>query len=162
MKILGKDGKEYATVKECMRADVEFDRKLAEEQAAEELRKSKEAEELALKKAEVSKRKKELSNEIELATDAVRTATIEYNQAKERAEKLIVEARKEAQAILKDAADKLSEANDKKVTAISNFNKEFGPFTTVLTGEDAWNEAQRIQQAIDKQFGPFRNFFTWF
>ena len=162
MKIFGKDGKEYATVKECIRADAEYDKKVAEEQAAQEQKKAAEAEQLAQRKAEISKRKKELSNAIEAATDNVRIATIDYNQAKERAENIIAEARKEAQSILEEAAKKLTAANDEKVSAISNFNKEFGPFTTVLTGDDAWNEAQRIQKAIDKQFGAFRNFFTWF
>lgn len=162
MKILGKDGKEYATVKACIKADAEFDKKVAEEKAAADLEKATKELELAQKKAEISKRKKELSNAIDVASEEVKLATIEYNQAKEKAENLISEARKQAHSILDEAAKKLTAANDTRVRAISDFNKEFGPFTTVLTGTDAWNEAQRIQKAIDKQFGPFRNFFNWF
>lgn len=161
MIILGKDGKQYATVKECQRADAEYDKKVAEEKAAKEAKAAHEAEQLAIRKAEISKRKKELSSAVETATDKVRVATVDYNQAKERAERLIAEARKEAQAILEEAGKNLTAANEERVSAISNFNKEFGPFTTVLTGDDAWNEAQRIQKMVDKQFNVFRSIFNW-
>lgn len=162
MIILGKDGKQYATVKECQRADVEYDRRIADEKAQLEAKKIADEKAIAERKAEISKRKKELSSMIESAEDKVKVAKVDYNQARAQAEKIIAEAKKEAQAILDAAGEKLKLANEEKVNAISNFNKEFGPFTTVLTGEDAWNEYQRIQNNIDRQFNAFKSIFNWF
>ena len=160
MIILGKDGKEYASVKECMQADEEYDKRIAEEAAQKEAAKQAEEAKIAEKKAEISKRKKELSIAIEKAKDKVKVASVDYNQAKSKAEQIMAEARKEAQAILEEASNSLKDANEEKVKAISAFNKEFGPFTTVLTGDEVLNEYLRIQSTLDKQFSMFKNLFS--
>ena len=161
MVILGKDGKEYTSVKECLRADEEFDRKVAEETARKEA--ERKAAELALaeKKATISKRKKELSTAIETATEEVKLARVDYNKAKEDAEKIMAEARLAAQKLLDTAGKALKEANEKKVKAVAAFNKEFGPFSTILTGEDAWNEYKRVSDSLDSQFNVLKHLFDW-
>ena len=160
MIILGKDGKQYSSVKECLRADELFDKKIAEEKAAAEAKKAAEAEKVELRKAEISKRKKELSSAIESATEKVKVARMDYHKAEKEAEDIIVKARAEAQKILDAAGKNLKKAQEERISAISNFNKEFGPFTTVLTGEDAWNEYQRTQINLDRQFNLFKEFFN--
>ena len=159
MIILGKDGKEYPNVKACIQADAEYDEKIAKEKAQEEAKKRAEEAAIVERKAEISKRKKELSNAIEKAEGNLKIARTEYNNAKERAEKIMAAARKEAQLIINDAKDFLKSASTEKINAISAFNKEFGPFTTVLTGEDAQEEYNRLQNIMEENL---KRFFKWF
>lgn len=161
MKIFGKDGNEYASVKECLRADEAYEKRIAEAKEREEAQKREQELKLAEKKAEISKRKKELSAAIDAANTEVAEARIAYNRDKERAERLIAEARKEAEVILTEANKKLKLATEKKMNAISTFNHEFGPFTTVLTGQDAWDEYKRISNSIDETFNIFKNLFNF-
>lgn len=156
MVILGKDGKEYRNVKDCLAADDAFDKRVAEEAAKKEALKKAEDEKIALKKAEISRRKKELSSNIEKADEELKLARLEYKQAKEKAEKIIEDAYKEAQAITNEAHDFLKNAASNKSKAISTFNKEFGPFTTVITSEEAWDE---IQNGVEETL---KRIFRWF
>ena len=76
MKILGNDGKYYATVKEAKEADERFE----EEQKALEAKKDAEIK-------SVSNQKKELSNKIEDATKKYEAAQEKYEKLKKEAER---------------------------------------------------------------------------
>lgn len=159
MIILGKDGKEYATVKECVKADAEFDKQILEKEAKIAAEKKAKEDELALKKAEVSKRKKELAAKVESSQLLVEEASKEYDLAYEEAQKILADARKKASDLVAAADAKLKDATQEKVKAIREFNKEFGTYTTVLTGDAAWNEYKRISNSFDDTFDMFRRMF---
>lgn len=151
MKIIGLDGREYKSEKECLIADKKFnekkelDKKLMEEE-----------------KLKVSNRKKELANKVQEATDKVDYYTNEYIKVKADARKFLEEANKQAQDMLSKAAKQVEEASNEKLTAISNFNKEFGPYKTVLTGNEAIAEYNKVMQSLDETFSKvFKDIFTW-
>lgn len=123
MRIIGKDGKDYASEKECIEADKKYE---------EELKAKKETE---LKKVEAEKtavatRKKEKAQAVEEARNKCTEARKLYQVAKKKAEDILREANKEAAA-------KVEKASEERMNAVIEFNKEFGPYRTVLTGNDA-------------------------
>lgn len=133
MKIIGKDGKTYETVDECIKADEAFDKAL--------IAKEKEESE---KKISLSTRKKEKAAAIQAADDALALAQTELDKAREEGRKLIEDAQAEAKKLIKEAAGKVRVASDKKYEAISDFNKEFGTYTTTYTGQKALEEYNRM------------------
>ena len=161
MIILGKDGKEYASVEDCVKADEAFDKKVQEQEKKEAAEKKAKEDAIALKKAEISKRKKELSLKIESAQELVDEARKAYDTASEQAQELVAEARKKASQLLCEADEKLKEATQIKVAAIREFNNEFGTYTTVLTGDAAWNEYKRISNSMDDTFSLLKRFFRF-
>ena len=159
MKIIGKDGKEYASVKECLTADKNYDLALEEQKIKDEQEKKALSDKIATEKAELSARKKEYANKIESAKDEVDYYKKEYEKAKLEAKKIVDEANDKAEEILKGAAKSLEEASEKKMIAIAEFNKEFGPYQTTLTGLDAINEYNKVVKQMDDMlnnlFSPF-------
>lgn len=141
MKIVGKDGKTYATVEECIAADEAFE----ESEAAKALEETN-------KKNELSKKKKEKADAIKAAEDALSLASAEYDRAREKARKLIEEAKVEARTIVNEAAKKFDAASDARYQAIREFNKEFGTYTVTYTGKDAVEEYNRTSKLIDSFF----------
>ena len=150
MKITGKDGKEYSTVDECIKADEEFD-------AQQEQNKLAEIE----KKTALSKKKKEMADAIQVAEDEVSLALTDYDKAKEKANTLISEAKEEAKGILKEAAKKYDEAINKRYEALKKFNEEFGAYTTTYTGKRAQEEYDRAMRKLDRWFNNFFFPFVW-
>ena len=161
MRIIGKDGKEYTNVKECLQADAAFEKAekekaLAAEKATEALRQK-----IADEKAQVSKRKKELSDKIEEANDKLDYFTKEYDAVRKDAAEIINKAKEEATKIINEAAKKVEEASAERAQAISAFNAEFGPYKTVLTGSKALEEYNRFWNnfkfnSIFDTFWPFK------
>ena len=149
MKIIGNDGKEYRSEKECLIADKKYEQLLKDKEREEQERKSK-----------ISNRKKELSDKIEEASDKVSYYKKEYYAAKEEAKKIVDEANKQAQEIISAASKKVQEATNEKLNAISKFNEEFGPYKTILTGDDALDEYTDLLKYLDDEFNRFLpNFF---
>lgn len=116
---------------------VEAEKRQEEEIAAEEL-----------KKKEISNEKKKAATKIESATEAYEKASEEFeltkkellkklDDAEEKAAKIISEANDAVEKELKEAKEKLRQAKIDKVNAIADFNKDFGPYKKVYTGQDA-------------------------
>lgn len=144
MKILGNDGKYYATVKEAKEADERFE----EEQKALEAKKDAEIK-------SVSNQKKELSNKIEAATKKYETAQEKYEELKKEAENMLREANKKAYNILLEGAREIEKASNERMTLIKEFNEKFErPFTKFYTGKDAEEQYSKIL----KQFSDFFDF----
>lgn len=149
MQIIGKDGKTYNTVDECMKADEAFDKAIVE----------KEKQETEAKNA-LSLRKKEKANAIQAADEELNLAQVEYDKVRAEAKKVIEEAQVKAKNMIKVAADKYREASDNKYKAIREFNKEFGTYTTTYTGQKALEEYNRITSQFNDFFDNF--FKGWF
>ena len=149
MKIIGKDSKVYETVEECMKADKAFD----EAEAAKEKA-------LTEKKNAVSLRKKEKATAIQKAEDALNLASTELDRTREDAKKLVEEAQEKARAMIKEASAKYRAASEERYKAISDFNKEFGTYTTTYTGQKALEEYNRAIRHFDDFFDSL--FSVWF
>lgn len=81
MKIISeKTGKEYATVEECVKAEEEFDKVVAEKKAAEE----KALAEVKAKKEALAATRKERAKEVEDAFKAILEAQKHYNEVKNK------------------------------------------------------------------------------
>lgn len=158
MKIIGKDGKEYFDIKTCLKADKEYDEKIAAEKLAAEKEKKALEVKLEQEKNAISKRKKELSDAIELAEEKKVVAENLYDDAKKQADKILKEAKEKANGILQTAAKNLENASADKMKAIAAFNKEFGPYKTVVTGSKAVDDYNRIVNQINRIFDSFWNF----
>lgn len=161
MRIIGKDGKEYKSEKECLAADKKYDEMMRQKKCREEQERKALEEKIAKEKAELGARKKEKAKSIEDATEKLEYFKKEYEVAKIEAKKLIEEANKQAEDMLKAVAKKVEEASAERMNAIAEFNKEFGPYQTTLTGNDALNEYNKIVKQFNDTF--FDRFFpiTW-
>lgn len=149
MKIIGKDGKTYETVEECVKAEKALD----EAEAAKEKA-------LAEKKNAISVRKKEKAAAIQKAEDALNLASTELDKTREDARKLVEEAQEKARAMIKEASAKYRVASEARYKAISDFNKEFGTYTTTYTGQKALEEYNRAVRHFNDFFDNFVN--GWF
>lgn len=136
-------GKTYPTEKECLAAEADYKK-------AQEIQENK--------TKETSKRKKELSQLIELADNKVTEANKLYEIAKEKARKILEESNKQVKDILDKAEEEVKNAEEEKLDAIRNFNKEFGSYSMTYTGTKAIEE---YNKAVDKFNKIFRNIF-WF
>lgn len=152
MIITGKDGKIYASEKECLEADAKYDaiQKEKEEAANRE-------------KAEISKRKKVLSTNIENAEKDLDEAYKAYDEAKSQAAKIMSEAKAQADKILKESANSVQSASKKRLEAIKAFNNEFGVFnvyTKRMSDNEALNEYNKAIRTF-KDFESILNKFWW-
>lgn len=150
MVITGKDGKIYDTVDECLEADEKFEKEQEQKALAE-----------TEKKNALSKRKKELADNIRVAEDKVSLAFEEYEKVREEARKKIAEAQEEAKKMLKEAEEKYSDASSERYEAIRNFNKEFGTYTTTYTGKQALEEYNRISKSMNRFFNNIDRYFSF-
>lgn len=150
MVITGKDGKQYSTVEECVKADEEFDKQQEQKALAE-----------TEKKNALSKKKKEMANAIQAAEDEVALSLTAYDKAKEEANKLVSEAKEKAKEVLKEAEKKYEEAIGKRYEAIKDFNEEFGAYTTVYTGNKALEEYNKAVRRMNRWFDSFFSPFIW-
>lgn len=148
MKIVGKDGKIYATVDECLKADKLFE---SSHQKVEEKNTPVES----AKKTEISKRKKELADAVQAADTKVDLAYKAYDTAKEEARKILEEANTKAEEVLKKAAVEVEKATETRMNSIKKFNDEFGAYTKCYTGDKALEEYYRVIKKMRDIFTPF-------
>lgn len=141
-------GKEYKTVEECLKAEEEF-REKEREIAKKE----------AIKLNELTKNKKELAKAIEDADEKVNEANKLYEVAKQKAADILDKSNKEVEKILSEASKKVKEAEEEKLNALMKFNKEFGTYKTVITGEKA---AEEYKKAVDRFNNSFNSVFKDF
>lgn len=116
-----------------------------------------EAEKAALN--EKAARKKELAKNVEAADAAVDAAYKVYEEAKAQCQTIIEEGNKTIAEIMKEAKAHLDSAQKARLAAVSEFNKEFGPFKTQYTGDRAQREYTRVQSLVDDIFNNTLKFF---
>lgn len=135
-------GKEYQTVEECLKAEKEYND-----------RKEKLKQEEDRKQANLSKRKKALANEIDKADKALTEANKLYEVARGRAAEILEKSNKEVKEIMDTAEQEVKKAERDRLNAIIAFNKEFGTYTTSITGERAAEQFEKSLQRFDNLFG---------
>lgn len=126
---------------------------------AEEREEKIKAEEAKIKE-DLSNKKKAAAKKVEEATLAYDRATEEYEKAKkeiylilkqseDEAAKILQKANEEVEERLEAEKKKLFDVKKQKMTAIEEFNKNYGPYKTVLTGENAKKEFERLSNDFD-------------
>ena len=147
--------KSYDTEKDCLDAEEAF-------KAEQEKNKLS----LEEKKSAISKQKKALSDKITQADDSVDVAYEALSRARKDADKIVQEAKAKANEIVKAAADDVERAVASRRDLITQFSKEFGPYTVTYTGERASREYDRMLKKIDNLFDsayfPFFSPRLWF
>ena len=138
----------YDSVKECQKAEEAYAKKQLEDEEKQKALEAKMAEE----KAVISKKRKELSDKIEKADEEYVTACNMYDVARKQADDIILEARKKANEILNVAAKEVEKASERKMEAVSEFNEEFGPYRTVVTGNKAIELHNRVVSNFNRMF----------
>lgn len=127
------------------------------------------AEERAEKLAnEEKERKNKLSADKKMAATKVQLATEEYDkavdaheakkkevlkeldEAENKAAEIIKKANAAAEKKLDDARNELRKAKIAKINAIKEFENSYGPYKTVLTGDAAKKEWEKIESSIDE------------
>ena len=152
MKIYSEITKEiYDDVAACEAAEAKFAEK-QEQLKAENARVEALVNE---EKAAVSKKKKELSDAVERANEEYIAATKVYETERARAQEIIKEAQKQADEIMSNAAKSVRKASEAKMAAVTEFNKSFGPYRTVITGAQAVDEYNRVVTEM------LRSFWNW-
>lgn len=142
--------KYFDTQSDCIDAEKEYEetRKKAELEAAE-------------KKNAISKRKKELSDNITASEKDVDAAYEKLKHAKAEASKILKEAEDKAGEIVSSATKEVHEALAARRNQIATFNKEFGPYMTTYTGERAKKEYDAIVDRINSMFDFSRLFWPF-
>lgn len=123
-----------------------------EECAAEEKKIDLAREAAKKKNAEITTRKKQLADAIEAADKAVREAYDAHNKAKEEVRIMLEETNKKMMDILAKADAVVTNAEVAKRDAILAYNKEFGAYQAVYTGDRAQREFDRIARQFDTTF----------
>lgn len=114
-----------------------------------------------IKQSNISKQKKELAKTIEDADNKLKEANKLYHIAQDKAKEILEKSNKEINNILDTAEAEVKKAEKEKLDAIVEFNKQFGPYKTTLTNEEAIDALDRSLERFDKAFNNiFRNF--WF
>ena len=73
---------------------------------------------------------------------------------------MVEEAQTKAKEHVKEAAENYRKASNERYKALSEFNKEFGTYTTTYTGQKALEEYNRAVRHFDDFFDNFFN--IWF
>ena len=115
-------------------------------------------------KSAVSARKKELSTDIREQERAVTAAYKQLEEAKKTAQKIMAQARHDADEVIKEATEVLNNEISIRKDLIKQFNEEFGPYTVTYTGERAEEEYYKALNRIKALFesNPFFLFPSWF
>lgn len=142
MKIYSEETKKfYDSVEECEKAEADF-----------RAEKEKLALEKETKEKEVSRRKKELSDIVDATETALNDAYKNYEDVKKEAEEELTKAYENYKEKIAEAAKIVKDNELERNKAIREFNKEFGTFKKVYTGEKADREFDRIAKMFDNLF----------
>ena len=131
------EGRTFNSIAECE----------AEESA---VKKKRHAEKLEAKK--LTDRKKALANAVETADKAVKDAYDERAKVKTEVKSIIEECNSKIIKMLNEANKKVTDAETIKRDAILAYNKEFGAYQAVYTGERAEKELKRVVNQFDDFF----------
>ena len=102
--------------------------------------------------AKVSARKKELATAVEVADKAVKDAYDAHSKAKEEVRQMLEATNKKMMDILAESEAKVTNAEVAKRDAILAYNKEFGPYQAVYSGDRAQRELDRVIKQFDNTF----------
>ena len=133
------EGQVFNTVRECQLAEAKVETEKA--QAVEQAR-----------KAEVSKKKKELASAIEQADEVVNKAYAKYEQAKQDVRKILEESNTQMENILTPAKAEVAKAEKLRADAIKEYTNAFGAYQSVYTGERAEQELERFNRQFNSTF----------
>ena len=123
------------------------------------LKEAEEKFEASQKKKEATK--KDLSQNIEIAENALDAAYKNYEDVKKAAAKLMEESNKQILGMLEDAKKKIKEAEKARTDAIAVFNQNFGTYKANYTGDRAKREYDRVANIVNDIFlTPYLNMFT--
>ena len=106
-------------------------------------------------KAEVeqaSNEKKAMAKKVEEAEEAVREAYNKYDLARDDVQKIIAEANLEIKELLEPAKQAIIDAEKAKYEAVAEFNKKFGKYSVIYTGDKAFQEMKRAQKYMENLF----------
>ena len=128
-------GKTYDSAEECTKADEAYE----QEKKAKEEQKAKE-------QALISKEKKELADAVDAANKKIEDAYTGLEEAKKKAREILENSYKEAERIISEAKKPVTEAEKEKRDAMIAYNKKYGTYQRVYTGEEAEKEFARINK----------------
>lgn len=129
--------KEYATVEECLKAEAEV--KAMKEQAA--ANKTSTGKKKLAETIESCEKAAAIAHEnLEIARGKVRELC---EKAKTEVANLITKQNEEMKAILQPAEQAVKDAERAKFNAITTFNKQFGVYKKVYTGEEAIKDLRK-------------------
>lgn len=143
--------KYFDTESECQEAEKQYAE--AMEAKSKALAAAKEKEEA--KKNEISKQKKVLADAIDEADKAVTTAYSNLEVVYAAANDMLKEAKQKANKLVDEAKTQLKDAQQKKFEAVSKFNEKFGTYTTIYTGDRALEELRRATSWVNDIFNNF-------
>lgn len=130
------EGQTFASFREC--ADAEA--------AVDKLRQEKE------KSNTVSKKKKQLADAVEEADKAVVSAYENYDKVKAEVRKILEESNARMSKMLQDATNSIKNAEKQKRDAILNYNREYGPYQKVYSGDKATEEFKIFNKKFNDSF----------
>ena len=131
--------KYFDTEKECLECEKKHDEEIAKKEA---------------KLNEISNNKKAHVKKIEEIEKDLEKAYADLDIAKKDAEHIVEEARKEIHDILNPVEEKIKELEKKRYNALADFNDKYGPYSRIVTGNEA---AKEFQKAV-KWFNQFFQF----
>ena len=143
--------KYFDTEKECQDAEAKYAE--AMEAKSRALAAAKEKEEA--RKNELSKEKKVLADAVDEADKAVSTAYSNLEVVYAEANDILREAKQKANKLVDEAKTQLKNAQQKKFEAVSKFNEKFGTYTTTYTGDRALEELRRATSWVNDIFNNF-------
>ena len=119
--------------------------------AESEFTQAQEASKSSSSKKECNKRKKALADKVAEADKQLAEAEAQLKAAEAEVEKISQEYLAKVDAILKDAQTRVSDAEKARFKAISDFNAEFGVYSTTITGEKAAHEFDRAIDSLQRR-----------
>ena len=134
----------FETPEACEAAEKEFEEK-------ENERKEKEAEQ----KTALSKKKKELANCVEESEEALKRAYEDLEQCKDECRAIRERCVQKIKEKMDEAREAVRTAEKNRFDAVSQFNKEFGAYTKVLSNDEIRQELQRSVNWINDLFNGF-------
>lgn len=146
--------KPFDTVDELVKAEEADKKQKAEEQAKLE----KSVAEKQQKEKELQATKKQMAKAVEDATKEVNEANDLYDVAQSRAKEIMSEASKKANDLIDEAAKKVRLAEEKRYKAVAEFNKQFGTYTTTVTGDMAAKMYNKALKRIEDFWESFWKF----
>ena len=132
-------------------------------ESVEELEEAEKAEEARAlqqeqEKTALSNEKKTFAKKIEEADEKVKEAYNHYDLVKEEAEKIAAEANKKIAELIDPAKQAIKDAEKERYNAIVDFNKRYGKYSVIYTGDRAFQEMKRADMYLNNIF---KNLF-WF
>lgn len=129
--------KYFDTEDECVKCELKYDEEVAKKEA---------------KLAEYSKTKKAYAKNIEDIESELEKAYADLDIAKKDAECVVEQAKKEIHDLIDPVETRIKELEKKRYGAITEFNEKYGPYSKILTGNEAAKEFQKAVKWFNNLF----------